>query len=281
MLNEGKGISNVIKSEIDSIWNLFLQKSYSNHKLSIGNDKIGFKEYELIFVERNNYYSNLMLDKNRNCIITIGIPKNGKEVKVKEVITHELTHFIEIIGLNKKTYPKYWNIKKSLLKIEPKTKVIELLCHCIYKTLDNEVNANIAQTYVYIDSFGFISKPNYLIKLQEYSEWIEYSNILKLNKCMIKSNISEIELKYLNDILIKNDVKTITIFNVDNWIDFWFKIFKKKSKLYLKNAQRIIDEVMNKYKKWEGYSTIPNDSSKNIDYQPFISTSFNDFKNKK
>lgn len=76
-------------------------------------------------------------------------------------------------------------------------------------------------------------------------------------------------------------IKTITIFNVDNWIDFWFKIFKKKSKLYLKNAQRIIDEVMNKYKKWEGYSTIPNDSSKNIDYQPFISTSFNDFKNKK
>jgi len=36
MLNEGKGISNVIKDEINNIWNLFLQHSYSKHTLSIG-----------------------------------------------------------------------------------------------------------------------------------------------------------------------------------------------------------------------------------------------------
>jgi len=77
MLNEGKGISDVIKEEIDNIWNLFLQNSYSKHKLLIGYDKIGYKNYELQFVERNNYYSNLKVDKFRNCVITIGVPPNG------------------------------------------------------------------------------------------------------------------------------------------------------------------------------------------------------------
>ena len=62
-MNEGKGISNIIKDEVDNIWDLFKQKSYSTHNLTIGYDKIGFKEYELKFVERNNYYSNLNVDK--------------------------------------------------------------------------------------------------------------------------------------------------------------------------------------------------------------------------
>ena len=79
MINEGRGISDVIKDEVDNIWNLFQRNSYSTHDLTIGYDKIGFKEYEIEFVERNNYYSHLNVDKFRNCSITIGIPPNGKE----------------------------------------------------------------------------------------------------------------------------------------------------------------------------------------------------------
>jgi len=279
MLNEGKGISNVIKDEINNIWNLFLQHSYSKHTLSIGYDKIGYKYYELQFIERNNYYSNLKLDKFRNCFMSIGIPPNGKEKRVKEVISHELTHLIEIIGLNKKDYPKYWSIKQSIMEFTPKTKVCDMLVQCIYKTMDNEINANIAQTYVYLNEFEFMTKSNYLDKLKEYLEWIEYNNILKLNKQNIISKIDEDEIEELNDILLKNGVKTIKIFDIDRWLDFWFNIFQKKSKLYLKNSERIIDEILKKYKHWEGYSTIPNDSSKVIDYSPYISN-FKDFKNK-
>jgi hypothetical protein len=132
-LNGGKGISNVIKDEVNNIWNLFVKNSYSKHKLSIGFDKIGYKEYELIFVEINNYSSNLKVDFLKNCLITIGIPINGKEQKVKQVLAHELTHLIEIIGLDKKDYPKYWNIKKSLLEFKPKTNACSLLTHCIYR----------------------------------------------------------------------------------------------------------------------------------------------------
>lgn len=275
MINEGRGISDVVKDEVDNIWILFQQNSYSTHNLTIGYDKIGFKEYEIKFVERNNYYSHLNVDKFRNCSITIGIPPNGKERRVKEVISHELTHLIEIIGLNKKDYPRYWNIKQSLMEFEPKTKAGELITRCIYKTLDNEVNANVAQTYVYLNNFGIMSKSNYLDKLKEYSEWIEYNNILKISKDNIKSKVDTTEIEELNNILIKNGVDTIRSFNIDNWFNFWFKIFNRKANIYLKNSKRIIDEVMDKYKHWEGYSTIPNDG-KVIDYSPYIKK-FEDF----
>ena len=269
MINEGKGISDVVKDEVDNIWNLFQQNSYSTHNLTIGYDKIGFKEYEIKFVERNNYYSHLNVDKFRNCSITIGIPPNGKERRVKEVISHELTHLIEIIGLNKKDYPRYWNIKQSLMEFKPKTKAGELITRCIYKTLDNEVNANVAQTYVYLNNFGIMSKSNYLDKLNEYSEWIEYNNILKISKENIKSKVDTSEIEDLNNILIKNGVNTIRSFNIDNWFNFWFKTFHRKSNIYLENSQRIIDEVVDKYKHFEEYSTIPNDG-KIIDYSPYI-----------
>lgn len=275
MINEGKGISDAVKDEVHNIWNLFQQNSYSTHNLTIGYDKIGFKEYEIKFVERNNYYSHLNVDKFRNCSITIGIPPNGKERRVKEVISHELTHLIEIIGLNKKDYPRYWNIKQSLMEFKPKTKAGELITRCIYKTLDNEVNANVAQTYVYLNNFGIMPKSNYLDKLKEYSEWIEYNNILKISKENIKSKVDPSEIEDLNNILIKNGVDTIRTFDIDNWFNFWFKIFNRKANIYLKNSQRIIDEVVDKYKHWEGYSTIPNDG-KVIDYSPYIKK-FDDF----
>lgn len=241
MITEGRGISDIIKDEVSNIWNLFLNKSYSTHNLSIGYDKIGFKDYELKFVERNNYYSNINVDRFRNCIITMGIPPNGKEKRVKEVISHELTH---IIGLNKKDYPKYWNIKKSLIEFKPRTKAGELICHCIYKTLDNEINANIAQTYIYLNNFGMLPKSEYIEKLKEYSEWIEYNNIIKIKKDNIKSKVLKSEIEELNIILIKNEVSTIKIFDIDSWFDFWFNIFNKKYNTYIMiNEGRGISEL--------------------------------------
>lgn len=192
----------------------------------------------------------------------------GKEYQI-------LTHLIEIIGLNKKDYPRYWNIKKSLMEFKPKTKAGELISQCIYKTLDNEINVNVAQTYVYLNNFGMMSKLGYLDKLKEYSEWIEYNNILKIDKENIKSKIDTSEIEELNNILIKNGVNTIRTFNIDNWFNFWVKIFHKKSNTYIKNSKRIIDEVLDKYKYCEEYSTIPNDS-KIIDYSPYIKK-FNEF----
>jgi len=279
MLNEGKGISDVIKIDAITIWNLFLSKSYSTHRLSIGYDKIGYKEYNIEFVERNNYYSNLNIDRFRNCKITIGIPLNCKDVRVKEAISHELTHLIEIVGLNKKDYPKYWNIKKSLMNFTPKSEECKDLVHFIYKTLDNEINANVAQTYIYLENFNYMNKDDYLVKLKEYSEWIEYNNILKINKEIIKLKVNLNEIEELNNILLENNVKTIKVFNIDGWFNFWFNIFTEKSKLYLKKAERIVDEVLKKYENLDEYSTSSINESRVVDYKKYISD-FNNFKNK-
>lgn len=82
---------------------------------------------------------------------------------------------------------------------------------------------------------------------------------------------------YSTTINLKNGVKTIKTFNLDNWFNFWFKILQRKSNIYIKNSQRIIDEVLKKYKHFEEYSTIPNDSSKIIDYTLYLKK-FDDFK---
>jgi len=58
MLNEGKGISDIIKGETDKIWVLFLDNSYSNHRLTISD-----KDYDIEFVQRNNYYPNIKVDR--------------------------------------------------------------------------------------------------------------------------------------------------------------------------------------------------------------------------
>lgn len=272
MINEGKGISDIIKEDVDKIYQLFLDNSYSTHTYKFGNDKLGFKNLTIKFNHLNNYYSSIQIDKLNNITVNIGIPTNGKEKRIKENITHELTHVIEIIGLGDKDYPRYNKIKTSLreFKDQPISKAMEFITDVFYKTLDNEINANVAQTYVYLNNFGMMSKSGYLDKLMEYSECIEYNNILKLNKENIKSKVHPVEIEELNIILLKNGVKTIKIFNLDNWFNFWFKILQRKSNIYIKNSKRIIDEVLKKYKHFEGYSTIPNDSSKVIDYTPYL-----------
>src|ERR1035437_3810535 len=120
MINEGKGISNIVKEKIDDIWLLFLSNSYSEHTYTIGNENISIK-----FNHLNNYYCSISVDKLGRFTINIGIPTNGKENRVKENIAHELTHLMELVGLGTKPYPKYDKIKKSLIEFKPKSKVMD------------------------------------------------------------------------------------------------------------------------------------------------------------
>lgn len=82
-----------------------------------------------------------------------------------------------------------------------------------------------------------MSSKEYLEKLKEFSEWEEYNNILNISKDNVKSKVSVWEIKELNDIFLLNNVKTIKNFNIDDWFDFWFNIFNKKSNLYLRNPK--------------------------------------------
>ena len=266
MLNESKGISNLIKENVDKIYQLYLDNSYSTHNYTFGDKNIIIK-----FNHLNNYYSNIQIDKQNNITVSIGIPTNGKGKRVKENITHELTHVIEILGLGNKEYPKYNKIKKSLIEFKdnPMSKAMEFITDIFYKTLDNEVNANVAQTYIYIKSDGRCSKEEALSKLKDWETYKLYDNIKNINLDILESKLSKEEIDTFNSILIKNNVKTISSNNINTWLNYWFKIFKRKAETFLKNSKRILDEIESDWKIYEQYTSIE-EYDKVIDYSKYI-----------
>lgn len=266
MLNESKGISNLIKENVDKIYQLYLDNSYSTHNYTFGDKNIIIK-----FNHLNNYYSNIQIDKQSNITVSIGVPTNGKEKRVKENITHELTHVIEILGLGNKEYPKYNKIKKSLIEFKdhPMSKAMEFITDIFYKTLDNEVNANVAQTYIYIKSDGRCSKEEALSRLKDWETYKLYDNIKNINLDILESKLSKEEIDTFNSILIKNNIRTISSNNINTWLNYWFKIFKRKAETFLKNSKRILDEIESDWKIYEQYTSIE-EYDKVIDYSKYI-----------
>lgn len=254
MLNEGRGISDVVKDNVDIIYDIFLNNSYSNNFYNFNGTEITIN-----FIKKNNYYSNIEVNKKSEKIINIGIPDGHKEKRVKENIVHELTHLMEILNLSNK-YPKHNRIKKSLVEFGHITNEIDVFKHMMYKTLDNEINANVAQTYIYLKNFRYWDRLEYVKRLREYNETIEYEKINKLDEDVLIDKIlfnpiCIVELHRFNDILISNGVKTYNIDNIKTYVKKWIKIFKTKSKIFLIRQYKIIDEIMEDMKKYENYNT--------------------------
>lgn len=172
MLTEGRGISEINKIETENIFKLFKNtgvKMNVNYLLDNMNITINFKV--------GNYDSNFSYINNM-FILNFSFPVNYNENKVKQIITHELNHLIEIKSITTKrlNYPNYNTIKKSLLSFKPKSKEMKFFKHLIYKILDNEINANVSQTYTYLRQFDNTDKKFLLEKLEEYDKRIVYLN---------------------------------------------------------------------------------------------------------
>jgi hypothetical protein len=257
MINEGRGISNIIKEDVDKIYKLFLDNSYSNHTYRFGNSKLGFKDIGINFNHLNNYYSNIKINRMNIITVNIGIPTNGKEKRIKENIYHELTHVVEIIGLGNKEYPKYNKIKLSLIEFnnKPMSRAMEFILDVFYKTLDNEINDNVAQTYIYVKSDGRCSQSEALIRLNEWETYKFYSNIKNIRLDILEKELSKNEVIFFNNILIKNGVKTTNSDNISDWLKYWFKIFKRKADIFLNNSVRFLDEIKDDWEKFESYIT--------------------------
>lgn len=281
MINEGRGISDVIKNDVDKIYQLFLDNSFSTHIYKFGKEKLGFRDLTIKFNHLNNYYSNIQIDKLNKITVNIGIPTNGKEKRIKENIAHELTHVIEILGLGSdKEYPKYNRIKLSLIEFKdyPISKAMEFITDVFYKTLDNEVNANVAQTYIYVKSDGRCSKDEALIRLNEWETYKIYDSIKNIKLELLMDKLKKEEVDKFNSLLIKNNVKIKPSENLTIWLNYWFRIFRTKADIFLKNSERILKEIEEDWKIYEQYvSSIPKDYDRLIDYSLYIKK-FDDFK---
>lgn len=265
MVNEGRGISEINKIETEKIFNLFKKsgfKSNISYKILKNNILINFIE--------GNYNSYFF--KNKQIIIlNFSIPEKYNDIKLKTVITHELNHFIEIFNIENKKYriPNYNKIKKSLLIFNPKTKPLDFFKHLLYKTLDNEINANVAQTYTYLRNFNSIDSNLLKNELEKYSLRKEYNDILNFNINKLINDISIDELQELNDIFIKHNVNDFFPFinniePIEKYIKNWFKIITSNVKKLLKKQENIIKEVIEDINDINNYSSDDKITESNI-----------------
>ena len=173
MINEGRGISELNKEETENIFNIFKKEGYQTFEHQILNRII-----ELTFSEGN--YDSKFYKKSGKYYMLITCPKDYNDIKLKTIITHELNHFIEKSKIEDKKYryPNYDKIKKSLIEFNPESKQLQFFKHIVYKTLDNEINANVSQTYTYLRNFNSSDEDYLKSKLEEYEVRREYQDLL-------------------------------------------------------------------------------------------------------
>jgi hypothetical protein len=256
MINEGRGISGLNKEETENLFNIFKEGGYQTFNHQILNRIV-----EIKFLEGN--YDSKFYKKLGRYYLSITCPKDYYELKLKTIITHEINHFIEVSKIEDKKYryPNYNKIKKSLIEFNPDSKQLQFFKHLIYKTLDNEVNAVVSQTYTYLRSFNSDNDDYLISKLEEYEVRKEYQNLLNFNIPKFKTDIklNNVDFKEFNEIFIKNGVDDFLDFiyerNIDRYIDNWFKIIKSNIKKLLKKQDNIIKEVIEDIDKLNNYTS--------------------------
>jgi hypothetical protein len=256
MINEGRGISELNKEETENIFNIFKKEGYQTFEHQILNRII-----ELTFSEEN--YDSKFYKKSGKYYMLITCPKDYNDIKLKTIITHELNHLIEISKIEDKKYrySNYDKIKKSLIDFNPESKQLQFFKHIVYKTLDNEINANVSQTYTYLRNFNSSDEDYLKSKLEEYEVRGEYQDLLNFNISKFKNDIkiNNVNFDKFNKILTNNGVDDFLDFiyerNVDKYIDNWFKIIKSNIKKLLKKQDNIIKEVIEDINKLDNYSS--------------------------
>ena len=256
MINEGRGISELNKEETENIFNIFRKEGYQTFEHQILNRII-----ELTFSEEN--YDSKFYKKSGKYYMLITCPKDYNDIKLKTIITHELNHLIEISKIEDKKYrySNYDKIKKSLIDFNPESKQLQFFKHIVYKTLDNEINANVSQTYTYLRNFNSSDEDYLKSKLEEYEVRRQYQDLLNFNISKFKNDIkiNNVNFDEFNKILINNGVDDFLDFiyerNLDKYIDNWFKIIKSNIKKLLKKQDNIIKEVIEDINKLDNYSS--------------------------
>jgi hypothetical protein len=272
-MNEGRGISDINKEETENIFNTFLLNGFSTFEHQILNRII-----EITF-EEGDYYGKFYKSNNK-FYIKFTCPKYYNQLKIKTIITHELTHFIEVSKIEDKKYkyPNYNNIKKSLIEFTPKNRQLIFFKHLLYKTLDNEINANVSQTYTYLRSFNSMNENLLRIKLEEYDIRKEYKSLLSFNISKFKTDIISNNIRFdeFNEILIKNNVGEFLDFinkkiSIEKYIDYWYKIIISNVKKLLKKQDNIIKEAIEDINDSNNYSTeFPLDEKVILNYNEYL-----------
>lgn len=241
-------ICDKIKNDINLNENFKKNYLYGSYKFEI-DIKIDNKEDNNIYyseIDILNILNNIFNDENYIVKIPVYVEStNPDKNKILSIITHELRHIYDILNISENESKDF--IKKRNLNIFKNTKYWSFIFQ-IYLTLEHELIARNNMIYPSLRWSGIKDK-NELLK--KYKESFTYTSLIDINNFDALKFINKFELDELllhTNKFINNVDKSNVCYNYSDLINFykkWEIFFKKKSKEYIKYAEKEIDFVYN------------------------------------
>jgi hypothetical protein len=277
-INESRGVSEFIK-KLSTIISGSIFKEYQkitdnsmpdfDLDIDINIEEISkIKKINIVIKSlKGNYHSKFYTagsDLLDDLVLEFDLPIKSKldYFYLGELITHELTHLYEYynIVVNQREFPLYSKIKKTLIRTikQDEFDVFSYFRNLVYLTIDNELNARVAQTYQLLKYQNIDDKEQLFNILKTKHIWKKYKEIDNFNARKYTNDLIEILGLDFTKILINNFntelknnsiqfsfVKTVnTESDVLKYFSDWNKRFKYKLKKHLHKLNKVIDEVI-------------------------------------
>lgn len=249
-LLENYGTPEFAKKLSTTILSNCYKNSFQSFKQIINIKEISLiKEINIVISHiKENYHTKFRattLDPFNGLSIEFDIPDISKINwnYLHEIILHELTHLYEFynILLNNRKLPIYDKIKKGLINTinQDNIDIFSYFRNIIYLSLDNELNARVSQTYIYLKNLKTNDKDILEKSLEKSNAWRKMEKIISFNpknytNDLIKSIGETFTLILINEFnreLINNgfNYNTDLLTNKEDILNY-FKIWNKKLK---------------------------------------------------
>jgi hypothetical protein len=231
--------------------------------------KINYKEIENIkeiqiniLNIKEDYSSKFVANKDNpfvGIIMEFDIPKKSDPLHFHEVLIHEITHLFEFYNIfkNNRDLPLYDKIKRGLINTltQDNIDIFSYFRNLVYLTLDNELNARVSQTYIYLKN----SKLTYdQLKNCLYTSrtWKRMEEIKKFHPFVYKQDIvdkigvgfSIYLVNSFNDELNKNDLP-FKFDKITSEEELWsyFKWWKNRFNIKLRKHKNKLIKLVNSF----------------------------------
>jgi len=249
---------------------------------------IDFVDTIMILKKTNRNYAsinqNFIIKKNTddynknykisNLILTFEI-KNNPNTIIKNIISHEILHLIELTYSYKKSNSWKQNIILKKLNLKYQNDINwQNISHMIYLTLQHEIRANISEVANGVKYLNFKKATDATKYIKQTNNYIEFSNIKNINISSLIKIMKRDNNYYsiINDFNVEFLKKTNKINFENNFRNYFQNIVKKNANKALNKLEKISYIYENDKEFNENihiYQTGQNEN-RNIDYRKYI-----------